>query len=176
MNWEEFYMDLQEEMPGEDVEYDYVREPGGDELLVAYWGYQNIGKRDHMYLQIHKGWPEERSAGADGDHFLGFRVAVGKKDNLFPEYQTGIRNCLHRLLMEVVSDHPWGRCVCRPRYFGVGRTMNYGVTTDQSCWLARNDDGQPNINRTIEGLQIARIILRDVAQRFRQAFPNGFSP
>ena len=173
MDWEGFFMDLQEEMPREGIEYDYMTEPNGDQQLIAWWGHEDIGSGNTVYLQIHKGWPEERPAGADGDHFLAFRVGTPCKDN---KYRARLRDHLTEVLMKTITvtrvarDNGWDNCADGPRFPGLGCTMAFGVTTgDQVCWLVRNPNGTPDINRTIQKLRQAHTILQDVARLYRSS-------
>ena len=126
MEWEEwecFFGVLQQRAP--EAQWGLANNPRGGEL-VAWWCRNEVGDGNEVYLQIHK----KREAGCDGEHFLAFRVSTPCKDN---NYRRGLLICLTKLLMQVVVGHGWGHCVAKPRRYGYGETMNFGVTTDQSC-------------------------------------------
>ncbi len=168
--WEGFYGALQKKMNEEKVEWGYVANPSGGEL-VAWWDWpkdekESTGKGREkfkecdVYLEIHK--KADKNDDAKGRHFLAFKVCG------VPEGERReIRDALHNSLMKSSARNDWGDVVGKPDRFGSGNSMVFGETgggeagDKQDCWLATNSDGRLDMETTIANLRKAANILSD---------------
>ena len=148
--WEGFFGALQRKTENKwhKPEWGYAANPGGGELFFA-WGYRETDKGTEVYPQIIVKWENQ----AIGRHFLAFKVSN------VPERRSEVRGNLHDSLMKAAHQGNWSGRVKKPERFGHGETMVFCETVCDDAWLVKNDDGKLDMDKTIERLSEASVLL-----------------
>ncbi|MDD9961417.1 MAG: PD-(D/E)XK nuclease family protein [Gammaproteobacteria bacterium] len=152
--WEGFFGALQRKTKDKwnKPEWGYAANQSGGELVFAWERKCRKIENGWVYPQVIKKWENENRG--NGRRFLAFKVSDVPKHE-----RSEVRNDLHKSLMEAARQGNWSGRVKRPERFGHGETMVFCETVCDDAWLVKNDDGKLDMDKTIERLSEASVLL-----------------